>query len=108
MTKKEDLAKKIIIALDVGTKKEALSLVKKLEGVEIFKVGLNLFTAEGPSLLGEIKAMGKKVMLDLKLHDIPNTVGGAVKSAVRHGAHMMTLHASGGQEMMSMLFPSSL
>ncbi len=100
MTKKEDLAKKIIIALDVGTKKEALTLVKKLEGVEIFKVGLKLFTAEGPPLLGEIQALGKKIMLDLKLHDIPNTVGGAVKSAIRHGAHMMTLHSSGGQEMM--------
>ena len=100
MTKKEDLAKKIIVALDVGTKKEAFSLVKQLEGVDIFKVGLKLFTAEGPPLLDEIKAMGKKVFLDLKLHDIPNTVGEAVKSAVKHGAHMMTLHSSGGREMM--------
>lgn len=100
MTQKENLAKKIIVALDVGTKKEALSLIKKLEGVEIFKVGLKLFTAEGPPLLGEIQAMGKKVFLDLKLHDIPNTVGEAVKSAIKHGAHMMTLHAAGGREMM--------
>lgn len=100
MTDKKDLAKKIIVALDVGTKKEALSLIKNLKGVEIFKVGLKLFTAEGPPLLGEIKALGKKVFLDLKLHDIPNTVGEAVKSAIKHGVHMMTLHSSGGREMM--------
>jgi len=108
MTKKEDLAKKIIVALDVSTKKEALSLIKKLEGVEIFKVGLKLFTAEGPPLLDEIKAMRKKVFLDLKLHDIPNTVGEAVKSAVKHGAHMMTLHSSGGREMMERAVQSAV
>ncbi len=97
---KQDMARRIIVALDVGTKKDALTLINKLEGVEIFKVGLKLFTAEGPPLLDEIQKLGKKVFLDLKLHDIPNTVGDAVKSAVKHGAHMMTLHSSGGEEMM--------
>ncbi|NQT79286.1 MAG: orotidine-5'-phosphate decarboxylase [Candidatus Aminicenantes bacterium] len=100
MNKKEDFAKKIIIALDVGNRGEALSLVNQLEGVEIFKVGLKLFTAEGPSLLEKIKTLGKKVFLDLKLHDIPNTVAEAVKVGVRHGVHMLTLHSSGGREML--------
>lgn len=100
MEKKKALAKKIIVALDVNTKDEAFSLIRQLEGVEIFKVGLKLFTAEGPSLLEEIRALGKKAFLDLKLHDIPNTVAGAAKMATRHGVHMLTLHASGGREMM--------
>lgn len=100
MKKKEALAKKIIVALDVNRRNEAFSLIKQLEDVEIFKVGLELFTAEGPSLLEEIRAMGKKAFLDLKLHDIPNTVAAATKMASRHGIHMLTLHASGGREMM--------
>lgn len=100
MSKKTDLAKRIIVALDVGAREEALPLIRQLEGVEIFKVGLKLFTAEGPSLLREIKTLRKKTFLDLKLHDIPNTVAEAVKVAVRHGAHMLTLHSSGGGEMM--------
>lgn len=95
-----DLAKRIIVALDVGSREEALPLIRQLEGVEIFKVGLKLFTAEGPSLLREVKILRKKIFLDLKLHDIPNTVAEAVKVAVKHGAHMLTLHSSGGREMM--------
>jgi orotidine-5'-phosphate decarboxylase len=100
MNKKIDLAKRIIVALDVGSREEAIPLIRQLEGVEIFKVGLKLFTAEGPSLLKEVKILRKKIFLDLKLHDIPNTVAEAVKVAVKHGAHMLTLHASGGREMM--------
>ena len=94
-------AERIIIALDVKNKAEALDLVRKLPGARIFKVGLELFTAEGPALLGELRAAGKKVFLDLKLHDIPNTVAQAVKSGARHGVQMMTLHASGGKEMLA-------
>jgi orotidine-5'-phosphate decarboxylase len=97
----KELAERIIIALDVDSKVEALSLVKELPQAEIFKVGLTLFTAEGPSLLREIQNLGKKIFLDLKLHDIPNQVAGAVKVGVLLGAHMMTLHASGGREMMA-------
>ena len=67
----------------------------------LFKVGLELFTAEGPALLQEIQALGKDVFLDLKLHDIPNTVGEAARIGVRHGARMMTIHTSGGGEMMA-------
>jgi len=91
---------RIIIALDVKTVLDALTLVDKLEEAEVFKVGLELFTAEGPSLFAELRDRQKRLFLDLKLHDIPNTVAGAVASGTRHGIHMMTLHASGGKEMM--------
>jgi orotidine-5'-phosphate decarboxylase len=101
MEKTTDLKKRIIVALDVKDKKEALALVSRLDQAETFKVGLQLYTAEGPQLLTKIKSMGKKVLLDLKLHDIPNTVSAAVRSGTRHGIDMMTLHASGGQEMMA-------
>jgi len=97
----ENIAKRIIIALDVATREKAFHLVRKLPDAEVFKVGLELFTAEGPSLLQELNDMRKKIFLDLKLHDIPNTIAGAVKVGVRHHVHMMTLHASGGLEMMS-------
>ncbi|UCC38312.1 MAG: orotidine-5'-phosphate decarboxylase [Candidatus Aminicenantes bacterium] len=100
MNKTSDLAKKIIVALDVGSKEKALLLVKQLEEARVFKVGLRLFSAEGPSLLQEIKNLGRNVFLDLKLHDIPNTVADAVRVAVRHNAFMLTLHSSGGREMM--------
>jgi orotidine-5'-phosphate decarboxylase len=94
-------AQRIITALDVGDKDQALLLVSKLEDAEIFKVGLQLFTSEGPALLSTIRDCDKNVFLDLKLHDIPNTVGEAVKVCVSYGVKMMTLHASGGREMMT-------
>jgi len=94
-------ASKIIIALDVDSRDKALSLVRVLEEAGIFKVGLKLFTLLGPFFIHELHENGKKVFLDLKLHDIPNTVAGAVFEAVKHGVHMMTLHASGGSEMMT-------
>jgi orotidine-5'-phosphate decarboxylase len=92
---------RIITALDVESRAPALALVRQLDKARIFKVGLELFTAEGPDLLRDIKALGKEVFLDLKMHDIPNTVSEAVRGGVRHGAFMMTVHASGGLEMMS-------
>jgi len=101
MTDSIDYRQRIIIALDVESGEQGLALVRELKDARIFKVGLELFTAEGPQLLRDIKAMGKDVFLDLKLHDIPNTVGEAVRIGVRHGAHMMTIHASGGFEMMA-------
>ncbi len=91
---------KIIIALDVASKEKALSLVEELPEVRWFKVGLELFTACGPSLIESIREQGRLVFLDLKLHDIPNTVAGAVRAAVRHGASMLTVHAAGGKEML--------
>jgi orotidine-5'-phosphate decarboxylase len=100
MIENNNLAGRIIIALDVKTQREAMSLVQELPDAEIFKVGLTLFASEGPSLLQEIQKQGKKIFLDLKLHDIPHQITGAIRAGMEHGVHMMTLHASGGQEMM--------
>ncbi len=100
MENQENLGKKIIVALDVDTEEEALRLTEQLPESEVFKVGLKLFTAKGPSLFEKLQSQNKKVFLDLKLHDIPNTVAGVVSVGTRHGVHMMTLHASGGKEMM--------
>jgi orotidine-5'-phosphate decarboxylase len=96
-----DPKERIIIALDVGTKREALALAEALREARIFKIGLELFTAEGPALLEDAVRMGKRPFLDLKFHDIPNTAAGAVRSATRNGVHMLTLHTSGGKEMMA-------
>ena len=92
---------RIIIALDVPAKEEAIALVSRLKDARTFKVGLELFTAEGPALFRKLKALRKDIFLDLKLHDIPNTVAGAVRSAFKHGVQMMTIHTSGGREMMA-------
>jgi len=94
-------ADRVVIALDVPTKEAGLELVGRLKDARTFKVGLELFTAEGPALFRKLKALRKDVFLDLKLHDIPNTVSGAVRTAFRHGVQMMTLHTSGGREMMA-------
>jgi orotidine-5'-phosphate decarboxylase len=97
MTKAAD---KIIVALDVPTKEEALTLVEKLGGqISFFKIGLQLYTAEGPEIVCAVLSTGSKVWLDLKLYDIPNTVGRAVESASRLGVQMLTIHLSGGSEM---------
>lgn len=98
MTKES--SRKIIIALDVKNRQEARQVLESLPEARIFKVGLELFTAEGPAMLDLVKSYGKEVFLDLKLHDIPNTVAGAVRAAVKHGVSMLTLHTSGGREMM--------
>lgn len=94
-------ADRIIIALDVQTKEEGIALVSRLKDARMFKVGLELFTAEGPAMFRKLKALRKDIFLDLKLHDIPNTVAGAVRSAFKHGVQMMTIHTSGGREMMA-------
>ena len=91
---------KIIVALDVPTKREALELVEKLrDQISFFKIGLQLYTAEGPEIVRAISSTGSKIFLDLKLHDIPNTVARAVESANRLGVQMLTVHLSGGSEM---------
>ena len=97
MTKFTD---KIIVALDVATKDKALKLVEELRNqISFFKIGLQLYTAEGPEIVRSILSTGAKVWLDLKLHDIPNTVARAVESANNLGVHMITIHLSGGSEM---------
>jgi orotidine-5'-phosphate decarboxylase len=91
---------RLIVALDVPTQTEALKLVRELSPeVGFFKIGLQLYTAGGPEIVRAVLATGAKVFLDLKLHDIPNTVGKAVKSAGRLGVQMLTIHLSGGEEM---------
>jgi orotidine-5'-phosphate decarboxylase len=93
-------AEKIIVALDVPTKREALELVENLGGqISFFKIGLQLYTAEGPEVVRAVLSRGCKVWLDLKLYDIPNTVAKAVESAGRLGVQMLTVHLSGGSEM---------
>jgi len=93
-------AGQIIVALDVATNEEALRLVAELSpGVGFFKIGLQLYTAAGPGLIRDISVRGPRVFLDLKLHDIPNTVAKAVESAGKLGVKMLTIHLSGGNEM---------
>jgi orotidine-5'-phosphate decarboxylase len=97
---KSPSAEKIIVALDVATSKEALRLASLLaDDVGLFKIGLQIYTAEGPALIRPISFLGPKVFLDLKLHDIPNTVAKAVESAGKLGVKMLTIHLSGGSEM---------
>ena len=97
MTKAAD---KIIVALDVATNRKALELVEQLRGeISFFKIGLQLYTAEGPEIVRAVLASGAKVWLDLKLYDIPNTVARAVESASTLGVQMLTIHLSGGSEM---------
>jgi orotidine-5'-phosphate decarboxylase len=97
MTKAAD---KIIVALDVPTKEKALDLVEQLrDEISFFKIGFQLYMAEGPEIVRAVLATGAKVWLDLKLYDIPNTVARAVESARTLGVQMLTIHLSGGSEM---------
>jgi len=94
------VADKIIVALDVATKKNTLELVEQLRSeISFFKIGLQLYTAEGPEIVRAVLSTGARVWLDLKLHDIPNTVARAVDSASALGVQMLTIHLSGGSEM---------
>lgn len=93
---------RIIFALDVGDMQSARDWVTRLHAsVGWIKVGLELFTAVGPDVVRLVKDSGMKCFLDLKLHDIPNTVAGAVRSAIRTGADMMTIHLTGGRAMVT-------
>jgi orotidine-5'-phosphate decarboxylase len=97
----ENVKDRIIVALDFDSEEKALSLVKEIKDkVGVFKVGKELFTACGPDIIKKINEMGGKVFLDLKFHDIPNTVAKAVSAATKHGVYMMTLHTLGGSEML--------
>jgi orotidine-5'-phosphate decarboxylase len=92
---------RLIVALDFPSADAALALADRLQGlVRWFKVGLQLYCAEGPSIVRELRRRGFSVFLDLKFHDIPNTVAGAVLSAASTGAELLTVHALGGPAML--------
>lgn len=93
--------KELIVALDVDTVEQALSLANTLRGlVGGFKIGSRLFTSHGPGFVDELVARGDRIFLDLKFHDIPYTVAGAVAAATRLGVWMIDVHAGGGKAMM--------
>ena len=90
-----------IVALDVADAASALALVQRLgDGCRFYKIGSELFTAEGPGIVERVRAAGCDVFLDLKFHDIPNTVRAGVRRAAALGARLVTVHASGGRAML--------
>jgi len=92
---------RLIVALDVSSAREALKIVASLvDSVQTYKVGMQLYTAEGPQMVRDLVGSGRKVFLDLKYHDIPNTVAAAVREAAKLGVSMLTVHASGGTKML--------
>lgn len=92
---------RLIVALDVSSSAAAQKIVAQIgESAHIFKVGKQLFTAEGPGVVRDLAAAGRKVFLDLKFHDIPNTVAAAVAEAAKLKVAMLTVHASGGGKML--------
>ena len=91
---------KIIVALDYPNSEQAIGLTEKVGQQAIYKVGMELFNAVGPEMVEQLTEKGYKVFLDLKFHDIPNTVAGAARSAVRTGCFMFNVHAFGGSKMM--------
>jgi len=98
---KESVKERLIVALDVESAGEALELIARLrDHAGMFKIGSQLFTAAGPSLVREMVEEGASIFLDLKFHDIPHQVAGAARSAAELGVSLFTLHASGGSEMM--------
>jgi orotidine-5'-phosphate decarboxylase len=89
-------AERIIVPLDVPTIDAAIALVDRLPQVHFWKVGLELFVSSGPAIIQSLKQRDKRIFLDLKLHDIPNTVAGAAAAAARYGVDLLTVHATNG------------
>ncbi|QHU99827.1 orotidine-5'-phosphate decarboxylase [Synechocystis sp. CACIAM 05] len=92
----------VIVALDVPDLPKAIALVDRLPGVGFWKVGLELFVGAGPGILAELKDRGKRIFLDLKFHDIPNTMLGACLSASRYEVDLLTLHATAGSQALTL------
>ena len=96
-----DPRQRLIVALDVSTAAAARTIVAAVgDSAHAYKVGTQLYTAEGPAIVRELVGSGRRVFLDLKYHDIPNTVGAAVREAAQLGVDMLTVHASGGGKML--------
>ncbi|MBZ5678832.1 MAG: orotidine-5'-phosphate decarboxylase [Acidobacteriia bacterium] len=96
-----DPRQRLIVALDVSTAAAAQKIVATIgDSALTYKVGMQLYTAEGPQVVRDLIASGRRVFLDLKYHDIPNTVGAAVREAAQLGVSMLTVHASGGGKML--------
>jgi orotidine-5'-phosphate decarboxylase len=96
-----DPRQKLIVALDVSTAAAAQKIVTAVgDSAFTYKVGMQLYTAEGPRLVRDLVESGRRVFLDLKYHDIPNTVASAVREAARLGVSILTVHASGGSKML--------
>src|SRR5215472_13512870 len=92
---------RLIVALDVSSAAQVRRIVESIgESANTYKIGKQLFTAEGPQIVRDFISCGRKIFLDLKFHDIPNTVGGAVTEAAKLGVSMLTVHASGGSKML--------
>jgi orotidine-5'-phosphate decarboxylase len=101
MLSKTDPRQRLIVALDVSTSAAARKIVAAVgDSAHAYKVGMQLYTAEGPAIVRELVGSGRRVFLDLKYHDIPNTVGAAVREAAQLGVNMLTVHASGGGKML--------
>jgi len=99
---REQARDRLIVALDISERAELLSLADTLRGrVGLVKIGLEAFTAHGPALVNEVRGLGLEVFLDLKLHDIPNTVERAAANCARLGVTMFTVHAAGGGTMLA-------
>jgi len=96
-----DPRQRLIVALDVSTAEAARKIVAAVgDSASTYKVGMQLYTAEGPAIVRELVGSGRRVFLDLKYHDIPNTVGAAVSEAAKLGVSMLTVHAGGGGKML--------
>ncbi len=93
---------RIIVPLDVPSEADAIALVEKLPQVTFWKVGLELFVSSGSGILTTLKHRQKRIFLDLKFHDIPNTVAGACRAAARYGVDLLTIHATAGKNALSL------
>src|SRR6185369_8781046 len=97
-----DAKDRLAVALDVPDAQAALDLVDRLgDSCRVLKVGMELYYAGGNALLEELRSRGYRIFLDLKLHDIPNTVAGGIRSVARSGAELLTVHAGGGGAMLT-------
>lgn len=92
------VAERVIVPLDVSNEEAAIALIDQLPQVTFWKVGLELFVSSGPGILATLKNRQKRIFLDLKFHDIPNTVAGACRAAARYGVDLLTIHATSGRE----------